>query len=93
MSIIAAQHFRQHVNRMSTLQAEVAPYFTNGVIDYAGLAQLGSRSGFDFTAEEAKQVLSTDDDELSDFEMEMVSGGTITPPSMDKSSNKSRFGR
>ena len=93
MSIIAAQNFRQHVNRMSTLQAEVAPYFTNGVIDYAGIAELGSRSGFDFTAEEAKQVLSTDDDELSDFEMEMVSGGVMIPPSMDKSNSKSRFGR
>lgn len=93
MSIIAAQNFRQHVNRMSTLQAEVAPYFTNGAIDYAGLAQLGSRSGFDFTAEEAKQVLSTEDDELSDFEMEMVSGGIIVPPNIQKSGGQSRFGR
>lgn len=79
MSIIAAQNFRQHINRMSTLQAEVAPYFSSGVIDYVGLAQLGSRSGFDFTAEEARQVLSASDDELSDFEMEMVSGGVIQP--------------
>jgi hypothetical protein len=92
MSIIAAQNFRQHINRMSTLQAEVAPYFSNGAIDYAGLAQLGSRSGFDFTAEEARQVLSTSDDELSDFEMEMVSGGIPMMPSM-KDVSKSHFGR
>jgi predicted ribosomally synthesized peptide with nif11-like leader len=93
MSIIAAQNFRQHVNRMSTLQAEVAPYVSNGVIDYAGIAELGSRSGFDFTAEEAKQVLSRDDDELSDFEMEMVSGGTMTPPSLKSHGGQGKLGR
>ncbi|MBB3223059.1 hypothetical protein [Pseudoduganella umbonata] len=77
MSIIAARNFRQHINRMSTLQAEVVPYFSGGVIDYAGLAELGSRSGFDFTADEARQVLFISDDELTDFEKEMVSGGSV----------------
>jgi hypothetical protein len=76
MSVIAARSFRQHVNRMSTLQAEVAPCFRNGIIDYAGLAQLGSRSGFDFTAEEAKKVLAAPG-ELSAFEMAMASDGML----------------
>jgi hypothetical protein len=93
MSIIAAQNFRQHINRMSTLQAEVAPYFSNGVIDYVGLSQLGSRSGFDFTAEEARQVLSTGDDELSDFEMEMVSGGVIQTGAFKDGGSQSRNSR
>lgn len=93
MSIIAAQNFRQHVNRMSTLQAEVAPYISNGVIDYAGIAELGSRSGFDFTAEEAKLVLSKEDDELSDFEMEMVSGGVLMPANFKSQGGQGKFGR
>lgn len=94
MSITAAENFRQHVNRMSTLQAELVRYVDNGTIDYSGLADLGSRSGFDFTPAEAKQVLSTASDELSDFEMELVSGGSA-PRGDLKSTGKSfgRFGR
>ncbi|GGX92994.1 hypothetical protein GJV26_10165 [Massilia dura] len=76
MSIDAARSFRHHVNRMSTLQAEVAPCFGNGIIDYAGLAQLGSRSGFDFTAAEARKVLAVRG-ELSDFEREIAVGGML----------------
>ncbi|HEX8604620.1 MAG TPA: hypothetical protein VF774_18375 [Pseudoduganella sp.] len=76
MSVTAAHSFRHHVNRMSTLQAEVAPCFQNGIIDYAGLAQLGSRSGFDFTADEARKVLAAPG-ELSAFEREMVAEGML----------------
>ncbi len=93
MSIIAARKFRQHVNRMSTLQAEVAPYISNGVIDYAGIAELGSRSGFDFTAEEARQVLSKNDDELSDVEMETVWGGVTMRANCKSDSGKGKLGR
>ncbi|WP_338770454.1 hypothetical protein [Massilia sp. METH4] len=73
MSVTAARDFRQHVNRMSTLQAEIAQYFSNGAIDYAGMAELGRRSGFDFTAEEAKRILFAAADEMSNFEREMMS--------------------
>jgi hypothetical protein len=76
MSAIAARSFRHHVNRMSTLQAEVAPCFSNGAIDYAALVQLGRRSGFDFTADEARKVLAAPG-ELSEFEMEMVADGML----------------
>jgi hypothetical protein len=76
MSVIAARSFRHHVNRMSTLQAEVPPCFGNGTIDYAALAQLGRRSGFDFTADEARKVLAAPG-ELSEFEMEMVANGML----------------
>ncbi len=76
MSVHAARSFRHHVNRMSILQAEVAPCFGNGIIDYAGLARLGSRSGFDFTAAEARKVLAARG-ELSDFERGIAAGGML----------------
>lgn len=80
MSIQAAQDFRQQTNASPALQAEVARHFNNGSIDYAALAELGRKHGHDFTAEDAVTVLSAPSDELSDFEMELVSGGTCMPP-------------
>lgn len=91
MSIQAAQEFRQQVNASAALQAAVSTKVNNGAIDYAGLAQLGSEHGFAFSAEEAEQALSTSSDELSEFEMELVSGGFLPPPTFDK--KQSHFGR
>lgn len=79
MSIQAAQNFRQQTNASPELQAEVARHFSNGSIDYAALAELGRKHGHDFSAEDAVAVLSAPSDELSDFEMELVSGGIIMP--------------
>jgi hypothetical protein len=73
MSITAAQDFRQHVNRMPTLQREVAAYVCHGTVDYSGLAELGRRSGFDFSAAQACQVLCDAGVELSEFERQLVS--------------------
>ena len=76
MSITAARAFRQHVNRMSTLQAEVAPCIGEGFIDYEEIARLGSRSGFDFTAGEARQAFSAPG-ELSDFEKAVAASALL----------------
>lgn len=84
MSIEAAQAFRQQTNSSPELQAAVASHFKNGSIDYAALAALGRQHGHDVTTEDAVAVLSSESDELSDFEMELVSGGILIPPSMDK---------
>ncbi|GAB3433792.1 Nif11-like leader peptide family RiPP precursor [Massilia solisilvae] len=84
MSIQAAQAFRQQTNTSPALQAEVARHVSNGTIDYAALAELGRKHGHDFTAEDAVTVLSAPSDELSDFEMELVSGGTLIPPQFSK---------
>ncbi|GAB3433787.1 Nif11 family protein [Massilia solisilvae] len=84
MSIQAAQAFRQQTNASPALQAEVARHVSNGTIDYAALAELGRMHGHDFSAEDAVAVLSAPDDELSDFEMELVSGGFLVPPQFSK---------
>ncbi|GAB3433797.1 Nif11 family protein [Massilia solisilvae] len=88
MSIQAAQDFRQQTNASPALQAEVARHFNNGSIDYAALAELGRKHGHDFSAEDAVAVLSTPSDELSDFEMELVSGGIIMPSYMSTKHNR-----
>ncbi|GAB3407395.1 Nif11 family protein [Massilia agilis] len=84
MSIQAAQAFRQQTNASPALQAEVLGHVSNGTIDYAALAELGRKHGHVFSAEDAVAVLSAPSDELSDFEMELVSGGAIIPPQYAK---------
>ncbi len=75
MSIQAAQAFRQHVNASTVLQEEVARHVVDGTVDFAGVAGLGRRHGFEFTPEDAQAVVSANDSELSEFELELVSGG------------------
>jgi predicted ribosomally synthesized peptide with nif11-like leader len=84
MSIQAAQDFRQQVNASADLQAAVAGHVKDGNIDYAGLSTLGRSHGYEFSANDAKSALSAASDELSEFEMELVSGGFIMPPQFNK---------
>ena len=58
----------------------VSRHFHNGMIDYAALAELARSEGFDVNTEDAVAMLSTGSDELSDFEMELVSGGGTSYP-------------
>ena len=90
MSIQSAQAFRQQVNANPALQEMVSRHFHNGTIDYAALAELARAEGFDVNTEDAVAALSTTSDELSDFEMELVSGGVIMPVSFNKA-NKGSF--
>ncbi len=94
MSIQAAQQFRQHVNASPALQAQVAGSFVNGEVDYSGLSELGRGCGFDFSADEAKSALAAAQDELSDFEMELVSGGIVSAGfEKEETSRGSGFGK
>ncbi len=89
MSIQSAQAFRQQVNANPALQESVSGHFNNGVIDYAALADLARSQGFDVSTDDAISVLSTASDELSDFEMELVSGGIPIHQSLNKKEAKS----
>lgn len=94
MSIQSAQAFRQQVNANPALQESVSSHFNNGVIDYAALADLARSQGFDVSTDDAISVLSTASDELSDFEMELVSGGFPPRMGLGKEGTKgSGFGR
>ena len=63
--------FRNAVNNNGELQQQVAAG--------ADLVELGAANGFSFTAEELNQgwqELQESDEGLTDFEMEVVAGGT-----------------
>lgn len=92
MSIQAAHDFRQQVNQNAALQAEVARLIQNGSVDYAGLAGLARQHGHDVSTEDVSAALSAASDELSEFEMELVSGGFPPMPYPVKNGKKPFYG-
>jgi len=64
--------FRNKVNASKPLQDEVMQAFArNG----EGIVEVGKKHGYSFTAEEALELLQSDQGELSEFELELVAGG------------------
>ncbi|NVJ92292.1 MAG: Nif11 family protein [Methylocystaceae bacterium] len=69
--------FRKLVASDQALQTEVAKTVGNGSWDPAALIKLGEANGLSFTSDDIVNILSEEDDELSDFELEMVSAGVV----------------
>ena len=73
------EQFRTQVSTDKALQAEVAACFSSPPAGESNgfdkLSALGKSRGFDFTAEHAHQAAAADKAVLSDFELELVSGG------------------
>ena len=73
------EQFRTQINTDKALQAEVAACFSSppsGQADgFDKLVAIGKSHGFDFTAEHARQSTTAGTPALSDFELELVSGG------------------
>jgi predicted ribosomally synthesized peptide with nif11-like leader len=76
MSIEAISEFRETVRGNAELETAIKGLLSDqGVLDAAGLAELGNRHGYAFTEAEVMSFDLGSDDELSDFELEMVSAG------------------
>ena len=79
---MATQTFEQFRNQVSSdkaLQAEVAACFSSPPSaesdGFDKLVAFGKSHGFDVTAEHARQATTAGTASLSDFELELVSGG------------------
>ena len=73
MSIEQAHAFRTFVNENEAVQEQLK---TAASDESFSLVALAAEHGYEFTAEEAQTVWdAAQDSELSDFELEMVSGG------------------
>jgi predicted ribosomally synthesized peptide with nif11-like leader len=70
----SVRNFREAVNASVALQGEVRAL---NPASPAALVELGSRHGFAFTADEFASAASSAQAELTDFELEMVAGGTL----------------
>jgi hypothetical protein len=77
MSREAVIEFRSRVGDSRELRKAVRAATGGGKSwDWAALVALGEREGLPFTAEEARAILNElDQNELSDFELELVAGG------------------
>ena len=73
MSLDQANAFRDHVSQTEDVQKEIRSAL---MTESAKVSEIASRHGFTFTSEEGQQAWeSAQDNELSDFELDMVSGG------------------
>ena len=64
-----------------TVRGAVGP---DGNPDLAGVVKLGAEHGFQFSEADVISVFSNDNEELSDFELELVSAGTLAVCKADK---------
>jgi len=76
MAVDSVQTFRERVSEDSSLQAAFLEAFQQGP---AALVALAKAQGLDFTEAEAEAAIAeiSQNGELSDFELELVSGGII----------------
>ena len=80
MTTQAFEQFRTQVSTDKALQAAVAACFSSPTSSdsngFDKLAALGKSHGFDFTEAQARQATAAGTATLSDFELELVSGGS-----------------
>lgn len=70
--------FRTAVNQNPELQREITDLIeSTQAIDYKAISELAKRHNYSFTEQEAMQLMASND-ELSDFELEMVAAGSPT---------------
>lgn len=69
--------FRSLVDSDPDLQADVGRHVGNGTWNAAAIVEIGQARGLKFTADDLASVMD-EDDELSDFELELVAAATAS---------------
>ena len=73
MSLDQANAFRDYVSQNEDVQREIRPAL---MTESAKVSEIAAKHGFTFTSEEGEKAWeSAQDNELSDFELDMVAGG------------------
>ena len=73
MSLDQAHAFRDYVSQKEDVQKEIRSAL---MTESAKVSEIAAKHGFSFTSEEGEQAWETaQDNELSDFELDMVAGG------------------
>ena len=73
MSLEQANAFRDYVSQNEDVQKEIRSAL---MTESAKVSEIAAKHGFTFTSEEAEQAWETaQENELSDFELDMVAGG------------------
>ena len=73
MSLDQAHAFRDYVSQNEDVQKEIRSAL---IAESATVSEIAAKHGFTFTSEEGQEAWdAAQDNELSDFELDMVSGG------------------
>ena len=73
MSLDQANAFRDYVSQNEDVQKEIRSAL---MTESAKVSEIAAKHGFTFTSEEGEQAWETaQENELSDFELDMVAGG------------------
>ena len=73
MSLDQANAFRDYVSQNEDVQKEIRSAL---MTESAKVSEIAAKHGFTFTSEEGQEAWdAAQDNELSDFELDMVSGG------------------
>ena len=73
MSLDQANAFRDYVSQNENVQKEIRSAL---IAESATVSEIAAKHGFTFTSEEGQEAWdAAQDNELSDFELDMVSGG------------------
>ena len=73
MSLDQANAFRDYVSQNEDVQKEIRSAL---MTESAKVSEIAAKHGFTFTSEEGQEAWDgTQDNELSDFELDMVAGG------------------
>ena len=73
MSLDQANAFREYVSQNEDVQREIRSAL---MTESAKVGEIAAKHGFSFTPEEGQQAWdAAQDNELSDFELDMVAGG------------------
>ena len=74
MSLDQAYAFRDYVSQNEDVQKEIRSAL---MTESAKVSEIAAKHGFSFTSEEGQQAWETaQENELSDFELDMVAGGS-----------------
>ena len=74
MSLDQATAFRDYVSQNEDVQREIRSAL---MTESAKVSEIAAKHGFSFTSDEGEQAwASAQDNELSDFELDMVAGGS-----------------
>ena len=75
MSLDQAHAFRDYVSQKEDVQKEIRSAL---MTETAKVSEIASKHGFTFTSEEGQEAWdAAQDNELSDFELDMVAGGRL----------------
>tara|TARA_R110000787_G_scaffold143488_5_gene257243 strand:- start:21751 stop:22014 length:264 start_codon:yes stop_codon:yes gene_type:complete len=86
MTTDAVIGFRNLINSNPEIEAKVRGFVTaDEGLDLDRVAKLAEQHGFSFSEHDVMEVFANDNDELSDFELEMVAAGNQIGPGANSS--------